>query len=153
MKSLSGFMERYHVGFAAGALAGLALGIPAGHALLRDRGESVAARAEPLLPTEPSRGGIATLVDEARRAVRSGHPERALALARDAERLDPENPNIKNNVCAYLGELRRFEEAVTVCQAAVKLQPDFVLARNNLAWVQAERDKAAASASASSTRP
>jgi Flp pilus assembly protein TadD len=128
-------------------VAGLALGIPAGHALLRDRAESVlvAARAEPLLPSDPPQSRASALVEEGRRALRGGQVERALELAREAERLEPDNANIKNNVCAYLGKLRRFDEAVSACQGALELQPDFMLARNNLTWVRSERAKGGAS--------
>jgi tetratricopeptide (TPR) repeat protein len=137
--------RRYLVGFIAGSLVGLAFGVPSGHALLRGGGdESPSAVLVPVPPraVAPHEGSVASLIDEGRQALRNGQPERALATTLQAERLDPNDANVKNNLCAYLGELHRYDEAVAACNAALRLQPGFKLARNNLEWVQAERSKA-----------
>jgi Flp pilus assembly protein TadD len=137
--------RRYLVGFVAGALVGLAFGVPGGHALLRDgdhhAAPSVPASAPPR-SLAPPQATVASLIDEGRQALRSGQPERALVAVLEAERLDPNDANVKNNQCAYLGELHRYDEAISACNAALRLRADFQLARNNLAWVQAERAKA-----------
>jgi Flp pilus assembly protein TadD len=137
--------RRYLVGFIAGTLVGLAFGVPSGHALLRggDHSPSPAALvpAPPRAPA-PHEVSVVALIDEGRQALRNGKPERALATALEAERLDPNDANVKNNLCAYLGELHRYDEAIAACNAALRLQPGFQLARNNLAWMQAERSKA-----------
>jgi tetratricopeptide (TPR) repeat protein len=147
--------RRYGIGFVAGTLVGLAFGIPGGHALLRDRGSSpstAAAAPTPSPAAERLDSRVASLVDEGRQAIRRGQPERAFAAAVEAERLDPNNPNVKNNLCAYLGELHRYDDAIAACNAALRLQPDFQLARNNLAWVQAERSKPNAPSSVAAGR-
>jgi tetratricopeptide (TPR) repeat protein len=137
--------RRYLVGFIAGTLVGLALGVPSGHVLLGGGDHTPAPAAQVLGPVRapaPPEVSVVSLIDEGRQALLRGQPERALATAVEAERLDPNDATVKNNLCAYLGELRRYEEAVAACNAALRLRPDFQLARNNLEWVQAERSKA-----------
>jgi tetratricopeptide (TPR) repeat protein len=139
--------RRYLAGFAAGALVGVALGVPSGYALLVVGDHSDVPRAGVSVPARalPSvQSSVASLIEEGRHARRNGQPEQALAAALQAERLSPNDANIKNNVCAYLGELRRYDQAIVACSAALRLQPDLQLARNNLNWVQAERVRAGA---------
>jgi Flp pilus assembly protein TadD len=132
-------MDRnYVVGFVAGSLVGLALGVPGGYALLR---APVRAAAPAPSAAIPRKAPLAVLIDEARQAARSGQPERALAKTLEAERLDPKSAVVKNNLCSYLNELRRYDEAIAACNAALRLDPDFTMARNNLSWARSAREK------------
>ena len=56
-----------------------------------------------------------------------------------------QNPNsadgYNNLAVSYLG-LRKYDDAVHAAQEAIRLKPDFQLARNNLAWILQEKAKA-----------
>jgi tetratricopeptide (TPR) repeat protein len=130
--------RRYLAGAAAGALLGLAFGVPGGYAL--SQGPATA------LPTQVDELRLVSLINESRRALALEQPAYAVSLLRAAEALNPRNAALQNNLCAALNGLRRFDEAIAACRAALLLQPDFELARNNLAWAQAERAQAMASA-------
>ena len=50
-----------------------------------------------------------------------------------------------NNVAAASASLGHWQEAVDAAQAALRIDPTFTMARNNLAWAQGELAKAAGS--------
>jgi tetratricopeptide (TPR) repeat protein len=142
--------RRYVAGVVAGALMGLAFGVPGGYALQEAGDHSAAPGAlVPALPRAlvPREANLVSLIDEGRQAQRNGQPERALSKALEAERLAPGDANVKNNLCVYLGDLSRYDEAILACNAALRLQPDFRLARNNLDWMLAQRSRASVRAS------
>ena len=84
------------------------------------------------------------------RALTQKDPERALEMFREMERLTPGDATVHNNICAALNDLGRYTEAVASCKDALDLDPGYALAKNNLAWARAQRDKAAPSATSSS---
>jgi tetratricopeptide (TPR) repeat protein len=81
------------------------------------------------------------MIEQSRQALSAAQPERALSVLREAERVDPKNASIQNNLCVAFMGLGKHDEAIAACNAAIGLQPDFQLARNNLAWAQQERAK------------
>jgi predicted O-linked N-acetylglucosamine transferase (SPINDLY family) len=123
--------------FVVGALAGLALGFPAAYALLRPN-------------TAAQTKKMAFLISDSQEALGSSKPERALALMLEAGRIDPESEVIQNNLCVALNLLEHFEAAIVACNAAIRLNDQFQLARNNLAWAKSARDRAKATAAAPS---
>jgi Flp pilus assembly protein TadD len=52
--------------------------------------------------------------------------------------LDPQSADTLNNLGWTLGKLGFFPQAVPFLEEAVRLRPDFALARNNLAWVKSQ---------------
>jgi tetratricopeptide (TPR) repeat protein len=78
-------------------------------------------------------------LDAFHRGVDSGARKEWLnaALAdRAALELDPSSADALNNLGFALGNLGFFRQAVPVLEEAVRLRPDYALARNNLAWVR-----------------
>jgi Flp pilus assembly protein TadD len=126
--------------FVVGALVGLALGFPLAYALLP--ADSAVARAS-------GEAKSALLLTESQQALGSANPERALALLLEAAGLNPKNEIVQNNLCATLNELHHFDAAMVACTAAISLNEGFELARNNLAWAKAARDRAQAAVTAS----
>ena len=94
--------------------------------------------AEPL-----PRAGEAEL-QAALRSYQAGRFEDAITAAKAALAANPNSANAYNTMAvSYMG-LHRVDEAIQAAQTAIRLQPDFQLARNNLAWFQQENAKAAA---------
>jgi tetratricopeptide (TPR) repeat protein len=58
-------------------------------------------------------------------------------------RLDPEQPEAQSNMCADLLHLERAEEAAAHCTQALKMRPEYVMARINLARAFALQDRQA----------
>ena len=79
------------------------------------------------------------------RLLREGRPQEALASLREAARTSPGNAIVLNNLCVAEIQVGEFGVAVRDCERAVAMDPDFELARNNLAWARAERLKAVTS--------
>jgi Flp pilus assembly protein TadD len=123
--------------FVVGALLGLALGFPTAYALLRDNSAGDDTKQ-------------ASLINESRHALENSKPDQALAALLEAERLNPKNETIQNNLCVALIQLQRYDAAIAACNAAIRLKDDFQLARNNLAWAKSARDRARATAAAPS---
>jgi len=62
-----------------------------------------------------------------------------MAAARQALRLDPKSAVAWNNIAAADEGLKRWDDAIDAAKHALALQPDFQLARNNLAWSQQQK--------------
>jgi tetratricopeptide (TPR) repeat protein len=65
-----------------------------------------------------------------------GRPVDSALAYRAALDLDPRSSDKLNNLGWTLGKLGFFRQAVPYLEEAVRLRPDFTLARNNLAWVK-----------------
>ncbi len=63
--------------------------------------------------------------------------EASIAMSQRALTIGGESAVVYNNMGAAYCELGRWAEAITALNAALRLKPDFALARNNLAWAQA----------------
>ena len=48
--------------------------------------------------------------------------------------LDPRMAGAWNNIAAAYESMHRWDEAITAAQKAIALDPNFQLAKNNLAW-------------------
>jgi len=108
------------------------------HALQRDL---LAARGDSSAAAPPPAGADSAALF--RTGVALGSRERFLESAltyRAALALDPQSADTLNNLGWTLGKLGFFPQAVPILEEAVRLRPDFALARNNLAWVR-EQEK------------
>lgn len=125
--------RQYLVGFVAGGLLGVAIGVPGAYALSRDV----------QVPDAPSLEDhrLAWLISESVHDLSSAQPERALPMILAVQRIDPSNADNENNLCVAMIGLHRYVEAIDACEAALRLKDDFQLARNNLAWAKSEQAK------------
>lgn len=115
----------------------LAPGFETAHALRRDL---LAARGDSGAAGPPAAGADATALF--RTGVALGSRERFVESAltyRAALALDPHSADTLNNLGWTLGKLGFFPQAVPFLEEAVRLRPDFALARNNLAWVKSQQ--------------
>src|SRR5262249_40552119 len=71
----------------------------------------------------------------------SGKYQDAVDAAMAAIRFDSKSADAYNNLAVSYLQLRRFNEATRAAEEALRLRPDFELAKNNLAWIQRERLK------------
>lgn len=146
--------KKYLIGLAAGAVGGLAIGVPVGSSLLGDNPEqpalaaarAPAAVAPAALAAVANDGKLTAMIEQSRQALNSAQPEAAISVLREAERVDPKNATIQNNLCVALIGVQKYDEAIAACNAAIGLQPDFQLARNNLAWAQSVKAQSASPA-------
>ena len=117
------------------------LAFPAAYGVVRSR---------PARPTPPHDDAatrarqVNELVATGLRAIDAGKPGEALRAFQSADQLDPRNAVVQNNLCVANTLLARYDDAVGACKAALNLQPDFQLAKNNLAWALSERAKSEA---------
>ena len=89
------------------------------------------------------------LLEAGMNAFRRKRYEECIRFSEELIRIDPENPDAWNNLCAARNALGRFTEGREAGIHAIRLRPDFPLARNNLAW--SEKCLAASSLPASMT--
>lgn len=69
----------------------------------------------------------------------AGRYQEALAAARAAIAANPKSADAYNNLAvAYMG-LRQIDEAIQAAEDAIRLRPDYQLAKNNLAWFRSEK--------------
>lgn len=68
----------------------------------------------------------------------------SIAVGRQALAEDPTNADVHNNIAASYEELGQWDNAITELQIALRLRPDFELARNNLRWSVRQKRKALA---------
>jgi tetratricopeptide (TPR) repeat protein len=66
-----------------------------------------------------------------------------VSAAQSAVRIDPQMADAWNNAAIGYAGLRLWDDAARCASEALRLRPDFQLARNNLAWVMAEKAKLA----------
>lgn len=68
----------------------------------------------------------------------------SIAVGRQALVEDPTNADVYNNIAAAYEELGQWDNAIAELQTALRLRPDFDLARNNLRWSVEQKRKATA---------
>jgi len=88
--------------------------------------------------TNPKSESIATRIDQALRLIQANQPGKAIPLLESVVASDPRNAVAWNNLCAANTMLMSYNIAIQDCTKALAIQPDFQLARNNLAWAQGE---------------
>jgi len=59
--------------------------------------------------------------------------------AREALRLNPNSADAYNTICSSYNNLRKWNEAIAACEQAIKIKPDFELAKNNLNWAKGKK--------------
>ncbi|HVR20232.1 MAG TPA: hypothetical protein VMS65_11065, partial [Polyangiaceae bacterium] len=129
------------VTFLSGIAVGCILAFPAAYAVVR--GRPATPRATSADPAELARH-VQTLVAKGQRALDEGKPDQAIVEFLRADQIDPRNAVVQNNLCVANTLLRRYDDALGACKAALNLEPDFQLAKNNLAWALSEREKSEA---------
>lgn len=72
--------------------------------------------------------------------------EATIRMSQRALATGGEIPEAYNNLGAAYCELGRWREAIAALEAALRLKPEFAIARNNLRWAQEEIQKAPAAA-------
>ncbi len=65
----------------------------------------------------------------------------AIELIQEALSLNPKNAVAWNNLCSYYNAVQQYVEAEKACLKAIKLSPDFQLAKNNLAYTRSMLQK------------
>jgi len=55
-------------------------------------------------------------------------------------KLKPDYSLAYNNICAALNNLGRYEEGIKACQEALRIDPDFQLAKGNLNWALSAKE-------------
>jgi Flp pilus assembly protein TadD len=85
------------------------------------------------------------LVNQSLQHTQAGRFEECISTATQAAKLDPTSARAFNNIGFCSARLRRWDEAIRNTQEAVRLAPEFQVARNNLAWMQQEKLKVGAS--------
>jgi tetratricopeptide (TPR) repeat protein len=136
--------RRFLSGCVAGLLLGGALGVPSAYALLR------AGEVAPPCSRGAGREQRDAMLAAGLRALSQKHPDRALEIFRQMEKLTPGDAVVHNNICVALNDLGRYTEAVASCKDALDLDPGYALAKNNLAWARAQRDRSSPRATSSS---
>ena len=63
---------------------------------------------------------------------------RAISLLKEAIITNPDNADLYNNLCVAYGVKKKYMDAVSACLNALRIAPDYQLAKNNLAWVEHE---------------
>jgi tetratricopeptide (TPR) repeat protein len=53
----------------------------------------------------------------------------------------PLYPEAWNNIAAAHNSMSRWDEGIKAAEEALRLKPDYPLARNNLAWARAQQEK------------
>ena len=66
----------------------------------------------------------------------AGKFQQSLQSAGKALQLKPDDATAYNNICVANIKLQQLDAAINACQIAIKLNPDFKLAKNNLAWAK-----------------
>jgi len=69
----------------------------------------------------------------------AGQFENSIDAAKEALKLNPNNAEAYNNICAGYNNLKMWDKAIDACEKAVRLNPNFQLAKNNLAWARSQK--------------
>ena len=73
--------------------------------------------------------------------IRANQPVRAIPILREIVAKDGKNALAWNNLCVADTMQMAYRNAIDECQNALRIAPDFQLARNNLIWAKDEQDK------------
>ncbi|NVB80575.1 MAG: DUF2029 domain-containing protein [Kofleriaceae bacterium] len=79
---------------------------------------------------------VAELTRRSLDAYRAKKFDAVVQLSKDALAIDPRAAAAWNNQCAALCELKRWRDAMPICEQAVALAPDSATANANLAWAR-----------------
>lgn len=97
------------------------------------------AELEALVRTQPT---AANRINLSLAYINGSHPAEALPILNAVVAEEPGNSVAWNNLCVAHTMLKEYDEAITDCNHALSIAPDFQLAANNLRWAQQEQAKA-----------
>ena len=95
-----------------------------------------AGQAASLSPTAENRLNLANAY------IQSNQPRRAVPILNAILNQDNSNARAWNDLCAAHNMLMEFDVAMDACKNALRVQPDFQLAKNNLDWAEQQSAKA-----------
>jgi tetratricopeptide (TPR) repeat protein len=87
------------------------------------------------------------------RLYQAGRYQEAIMAAKAALKADPSSADAYNNLAVTYAALRMWDDAAQNAQEALRINPNYQLARNNLIWIMQEKQKAPSSPPASSNSP
>ena len=89
-----------------------------------------------LMPAGNPPGGPSAkaAIDSSFRAFSAGRFQEAIEFGKAALLIDPNSAEAYNNIAASYAGLRNWDLAIQNIQQALRIRPDFQLARNNLVW-------------------
>jgi tetratricopeptide (TPR) repeat protein len=64
--------------------------------------------------------------------------ERAIEVWKKALQYNPNSEVVYSNMGAAYGSMAKWNEEITCCEKALAINPDYTLARNNLAWAKSQ---------------
>lgn len=95
-----------------------------------------------VLMTAPQPDRFALALRLSAQQLQEGRYQEAVDSAKVALAADPNSADAYSNLAvSYLG-LLMYDEAIQAAQEAIRLRPDYQLAKNNLAWIQREKAQA-----------
>lgn len=100
-----------------------------------------------IVPDVPRRHGpqVETLAGQATRALREGRPEDALRLLQQALALEPDAPDLGNNLAATYTQLGRADEAAALVRQIHQAHPDYFFGQIGVAQLETRARRFAAS--------
>jgi tetratricopeptide (TPR) repeat protein len=81
------------------------------------------------------------LVDSSYRLYQEGRYEEAIAAAKKSLAAHPEDADAYNNLSAAYIALHRWNDGIWSAMQAIRIQPDHKMARHNLAWAVAQKQR------------
>ena len=82
---------------------------------------------------------VSFILDQSRQHYQAGRFKECIDTATRAAKLNPKSKQAFNNIGICAGNLQLWDEAIRNLQEALRLDPDFQVAKNNLAWLQQQR--------------
>lgn len=93
----------------------------------------------------PQAAGAASLIDRSLALNQAGKFAESIAAAKDALKIDSHSAVAWNNIAAGYEAMKQWDPAIDAARHALALQPDFQLAKNNLAWSESQKKLATVS--------
>jgi hypothetical protein len=108
--------------------------------LISDQRQGAIEKAErPPVPIQSIRAE--SYLDLAKRLFDSGRYQDSVKVGADAVSIDPSSAETYNLMGAAYGRLQLWDESIGAARAAVRLRPEWAVARENLAWAVQQRQK------------
>lgn len=77
------------------------------------------------------------LVEEAQTIV-ANNPQESIRLLKKAIAIDHKQPSVFNTLCVAYNINHQYQEGIKACKKALRLDPNFDLAKNNIEWAKSE---------------
>jgi Flp pilus assembly protein TadD len=82
---------------------------------------------------------VSSILNQSRQHYQAGRFKECIDTATQAAKLNPYSKQAFNNIGICAGNLGLWDEAIRNTQKALRLDPNFQVAKNNLAWLQQQR--------------